>query len=302
MSEKSIGGARYFITFTDDLTRRTCVHFLSKKSEALAAYQQFEKLAVNQCGHSVRRFRSDHGGEFVGKDFLAFLASRGTVNEFSAPYTPEQNGVAERKNRTLSEMARCMLLAAGLPRSFWAEAISLACYISNRLPTTAVPGVTPEEAWSGKKPDLAHLKIFGSRAFAHIPSALRSKLESKAKVCLYLGPSLNSRAHRLFDPSTNRIVTSRDVVFDESKLGLSPAAVSVESDAQEKAVPVPEIPTAPAAEPTAAEPVPEPVPDLITIDDEPDAEIISDDDEPAVPAMPRRQRRAPAFHRDFVPS
>lgn len=114
MSCSSFGGARYFVSFIDDLTRKTEIFFIKEKSQALPSYKEFEARATNQCGKKIRQLRSDRGGEYVSKQFKAHLAGRGTENQFTAPYTPEQNGVAERKNRTLVEMARCILQEASL--------------------------------------------------------------------------------------------------------------------------------------------------------------------------------------------
>jgi hypothetical protein len=228
MSQNSLGGHRYFMTFTDDLTRKTEVVFLREKSQAFEHYREYEALVTNQSGKRIRALRSDNGGEYIDGNFKKYLASKGTENQFTAPYSPHQNGVAERKNRTLVEMARCILQDAGLSHAFWAEAVAFANYVCNRLPTSAVSDVTPEEAWSGVKPSLADLKIFGCRAFVHVPSHLRSKLDAKARVGMYLGPAQNSPAFRVLDLATRRVLTSRDVTFDETLLGLeTPTVVTI---------------------------------------------------------------------------
>jgi transposase InsO family protein len=288
-SELSFSGAKFFVTFTDDHTRKTDVFFLKHKGEAFESFKKFEARASLQSGCPVVRLRTDGGGEYTGADFEAFLAARGIQHEFSAPYTPEQNGVAERKNRTLVEMARCLLRAAKLPVSFWAEAVSFANYVTNCLPTSAVPDMTPQEAWSGEKPNLSHLRTFGCRAFAHVPKNLRSKLDSKAKACLYLGPSFNSPAHRLLDLETNRLITSRDVIFDESVLGLpnqTAEKVSISLKPAKAAAPPSAIPVVleqPVEDPPAA-PVPPAAPPAAP----PAIEVIPDDseEEDEVAALP----------------
>ena len=109
------------------------------------------------------------------------------------PYTPQQNCVAERKNRSLKEMATCMLEAKNLPPTFWAEAINCAYYIQNRVPHKYLDGITPFEAWSGHKPDVTHFRIFGSRAWDRIPTKKRKALQPQSQECLFFGNSEDSK-------------------------------------------------------------------------------------------------------------
>jgi transposase InsO family protein len=120
-------------------------------------------------GHKMKVLRSDNGGEFVSKKFDAFLAECGIQRQTSAPYSPQQNTVAERANITIMECARSMISAQGLEPKFWGEAVDTTVYIKNRCPTKALDS-NPQEAWSGRKPDVSHLKVFGYKAFAHVPN------------------------------------------------------------------------------------------------------------------------------------
>src|SRR6185312_8038761 len=132
--------------------------------------------------------RTDNGGEYLSRTFATFCKSKGIQQQTTAPYSPQQNGVAERVNRTLVEHARCMLQQRSMGNEFWAEAVSTAAYLKNRSPTKAlVSNMTPEEAWSGKKPSVAHLRIFGCDAYVHIPKEQRSKLDSKSTKTIFLG-------------------------------------------------------------------------------------------------------------------
>ena len=131
-------------------------------------------------------------------------------------YTPQQNGVCERKNRTIMETARCLLKRKRLSRRFWAEAVSCAVYLINRSPTTSLEKCTPHEAWYGTKPSVHHLKVFGSVAYSHIPDAMRSKLDDKSEKCIFIGYSERSKAYKLYNPVTKKMVISRDVRFDEN--------------------------------------------------------------------------------------
>ena len=130
--------------------------------------------------------------------------------------TPQQNGVVERRNRTLLETARCLTSKQNLPPQLWAETLSTAAYLHNRLPSKATPSSTPEELYSGLKPDISHLRIFGSTAFVHIPSNKRDKLSPKTFKCILVGYDTSSKTYRCFDPTTHTIHLSRDVEVIES--------------------------------------------------------------------------------------
>ena len=140
-----------------------------------------------QIGKSIKILRSDQGGEYKLGEFMKFCKFHGIVQQFTVPHTPQQNGVAERKNRTLLECARSMLQGKGLSNSFWAEDINTAVYLKNRSPTRYLGFKTPFEALYGFKPAVNHLRVFGSKAFAHIPKADRKKLDLKAIKCIFVG-------------------------------------------------------------------------------------------------------------------
>ncbi|CAH9099164.1 unnamed protein product [Cuscuta epithymum] len=227
METESLGGSRYFLMITDDFTRMSWVYFQRTKSEALENFKKFKALVENQTGKSVKALRTDRGGEFSSNAFTDFCDEQGIRREFTAPYTPEQNGVAERKNRTVVEMARSMLKAKDMPTKFWGEAVSTAVYILNVCPTKAVLNCTPFEAWRRKTPSVGHMKVFGCIAYTLVNQ--RTKLENKAEKCIFIGYSTQSKAYRLYNPLTKRIVISRNVIFDED------AAWSWESNTEQDA-------------------------------------------------------------------
>src|SRR4051812_25056485 len=200
MSVPSIGGSWYFITFINDKSRMTFVYFLKQKDEVFEKFRNFKILVENQTDKQVKILRSDNGGEYTSKNFDRYLQVRGIIHQKSVPYTPEQNGVAERANRTIVEKARSMLHERNLGMEFWAEAILTATYLKNRSPTKAVPDMTPFQAWTGKKPKLEHLRSFGCKAYAHVPIQRRNKLDSKTVECILVGYSSESKAYRLYDP------------------------------------------------------------------------------------------------------
>jgi hypothetical protein len=135
----------------------------------------------------------------------------------TARYTPQQNGVAERKNQTIMNMARTILKEKSLSNRFWVEAVACSVYLLNRSPTTSLKMKVPQEAWSGTKLNVAHLRTFGCIVYAHIPSELRKKLDDKNEKCIFTRYSETSKAYRLYNPITKKLILSRDVRFLENQ-------------------------------------------------------------------------------------
>lgn len=215
----SLGGARYFLTFVDDFTHKVFIYILKNKNETAKIFKIFKAYVENQTEQKIKILRSDNGGEYLSNFLKSYLEESGIQHQFTVPYTPQQNGVAERMNRTIVEKIRCMLLDSGLGKEFWAEAAATACYLINRSPTKCLPkDKTPEEMWSGKNVDLTHLKVFGCKALMHVPKQNRRKLDAKAIDCIFVGYSLVSKGYRLFDPVTKKNHIARDVVFLENEI------------------------------------------------------------------------------------
>ena len=149
MSVKSLSGAEYFLTFIDDKTRYVWTYVLKRKDQVFAKFMEWKTLVEKSTGQKLKTLRTDNGGEFTSTQFQDYLRSKGVRHELTVPKTPQQNGVAERMNRTLVEMVRSMIADAKLPKKFWAEALSTATYLRNRSPTKSVMGMTPAEAWMG---------------------------------------------------------------------------------------------------------------------------------------------------------
>ncbi|RDY04652.1 hypothetical protein CR513_11616, partial [Mucuna pruriens] len=124
------------------------------------------------------------------------------------PRTPQQNEVVERKNRTILNMARCMLKAKSMPKEFWAEVVSCVVYLSNRSPTRNVKGQTPQEAWSGVKPKVDHFRVFGSIAYAHVPNQGRSKLDDRSVKHVFIGYDANSKGYKLYNPNNGKMIVT----------------------------------------------------------------------------------------------
>ncbi|KAJ3707124.1 hypothetical protein LUZ61_010829 [Rhynchospora tenuis] len=186
-----------------------------EKSEASAVFKKFKVLVEKLNGNYIKALRSDRGGEYISKEFEYFCEEHGIRRFLTAPYSPQQNGVAERKNRTILDMVRSMLKSKNMPKEFWAEAVQCAVYLQNRCPTASLENMTPQEAWCGVKPAVSHLKVFGSVAYAHILDQRSTKLDDKSKKLIFIGYDERSKAYKLIDPATNKIHISRDVQVNE---------------------------------------------------------------------------------------
>lgn len=216
MSVPSLNGSLYFLTFRDDFTGYGFIRFLKKKSEVSSNIQQLIALFETETNERIVTLRSDNGGEYMSKELMQWIANKGIVHQTSTAKTPEQNGVAERYNRTILESAKSMLHSSTLGTQFWAEASAAAVYLHNRVSCKAMQTMTPYQGWHGRKPNVSHLHIFGCDAYYHIPKDERSKLEPKGQKCKFVGYSETQKAFRLYDPSSGKVKISRDVIFNEN--------------------------------------------------------------------------------------
>uniref|UniRef100_A0AAG5DSQ9 Integrase catalytic domain-containing protein n=1 Tax=Anopheles atroparvus TaxID=41427 RepID=A0AAG5DSQ9_ANOAO len=207
-------GNKYFLTFIDDYSRFCTVFLIKSKDETAEKIQEYVRSCQNVFGRKPRVIRSDGGGEYTGFALQQFYKAEGIKAQFSTPYSPQSNGVAERKNRSLQEMARCMLLDAALPKRYWGEAVLTAAYLQNRLPSKSTD-LTPYELWTGHKPDMSKLRVFGCQAFVHIPDEKRKKFHPKSKKMTFLGYSENHKGYRFVDVTSDRVTISRDAQFLE---------------------------------------------------------------------------------------
>lgn len=221
MPEISWGGAKYILTFIDDFSRKIFVYFLKSKDEVFPTFKNFQALVENQTNHTIKVLRTDNGGEYINKQFEEYLKLKGIRHQLTVPHTPEQNGVAERTNRTIVEKARTLLQDAGCEKRMWAESINAAVYLKNRSPHKAVKDKTPEEVWTGEKVNLGHLRVFGCIAYVHVPKVARQKWDAKGKPYIFTGYCEETKGYRLFDPEEpGKIIKARDVIFLEDKFTL----------------------------------------------------------------------------------
>ena len=165
---ETIGGQCYYITFMDDKTRLTYLHLLRQKSEAFAAYQDFEAWCCTQHDAIVKVLHSDRGGEYLGKEFIMYLKVAGMKQKLTVHDTPQHNGIAECLNHTLLEKVRAMLHESSLPHMLWGEAVRHAVWLKNQMPMKVLDGGTPLEAATGQKPDLSQARMWGSHIWVHV--------------------------------------------------------------------------------------------------------------------------------------
>ncbi|KAG6472324.1 hypothetical protein ZIOFF_069784 [Zingiber officinale] len=189
------------------------VFVLIAKKDAFQAFKKFKSVTENTTEYKIKTLRTDRGGEFLSTEFSRFCENEGIERHLSAPYTPQQNGVVERRNRTVMAMARSLLKGTHMLARFWGEAVRHAVYLLNHLPTKVLGERTPFEAWMGRKPHLAHLKVFGCIAYAKNTTPHLKKLDDRSSPMVYLGVEEGCKAHRLFDPrhNTDEVIVTADI-------------------------------------------------------------------------------------------
>jgi hypothetical protein len=205
---------------------------MKHKGEVFQHFLNFKAMVEKEKGVSIKCLRSDGGGEYFSKEFSEYLKEHGIQRKYSCSYSPQQNGVAEKKNKHITEITRAMLNEKNLPNYFWAETVATAVYIMNRTPTAVVHDMTPKEKFTSKKLDVSHFRVFGCIAYMHVPDEKRSKLNPKAKKCIFIGYSLEQKGYRCFNPSTRKLQVSRDVMFDEIVSWYSPLKIVEDGEAR----------------------------------------------------------------------
>ena len=208
---------KYILTFIDDKSRRSWVYLLSKKSDVFYNFKLWKAMVERQTRKNVMILRSDAGGEYIDSEMKQWCSEQGILQEFTQTDTPQQNGVAERFNRTLMEAVRAMLYGAGLSKGFWGEAVLCANHTRNRSPSRSInENKTPFEMFTGRKPTVFHLRTFGCPAYVHIIDSKRKKLDAKSWPGIFVGYSLEKKGWRIWDKHRGKIIDSRDVVFYEN--------------------------------------------------------------------------------------
>ena len=256
MQTETYHGFCYYILHLDSNSHYLDLQLMKIKDESFRHARFFIEHAEVVTDHRVNLYRSDGDGEYRSHEFQNYLELKGIHHEITNAYTPQENGAAERENRVIMNMARSILSDAQLPNSFWRDAVVYTAYILNRIPSRATDEcLTPYQLYTGNIPNISHIRIFGCKAYVHIPDEKRRKLDVKSLECVFLGYASNRKAFRLVHRSSGRIIESRDVRFDE---GSSVAPSRVELEIETTTVPDEE----PAVKPKELKPIPKAIEEL----------------------------------------
>jgi hypothetical protein len=215
MPFKSLGGSLCYVIFIDEYSRKTWLYLLKSKDKVFNKFSEFKVEIQNLTKNKIKTLRTNNGGEYTSKEFIEFYKSTGIRRELTVPHNPQQNGVAERKNRSIEETVKALLNDQGLSMFLWGEATMTTIYVHNRIPHRILKDMTPEEAFSRKKPNVENLRIFGCPIYSHIPKDKRNKLETSGKKGIFVGYSDSSKAYRIYILEQHKIEVSRDVTFNE---------------------------------------------------------------------------------------
>src|SRR6201996_5886691 len=210
-------GYRYWVSFIDDYSRFKAVYLLKRKSETFAAFKQFKAWAENVTGAKLGTLRDDKGGEYISGEFEAFCIGHGIQRQHTVRNRPQQNGIAERSNRTIEEGVVSMLYESGMPTAFWGEALAAFIHTSNRSFTSALPDMTPHEAFLGSKPDLSMLRVWGCTAYVLIQRDKRplGSLGTHMEKCVFIGYPSGYKGWKFYSPGSKKVVISERADFDE---------------------------------------------------------------------------------------
>ncbi|KAE8724129.1 hypothetical protein F3Y22_tig00010869pilonHSYRG00008 [Hibiscus syriacus] len=216
VKQQSISGMWYMVTFIDDFSRYVWVFFMKEKSDTFSKFKEFRDSAEGEVGKKICCLRTDNGGEYRSNEFSQYLRECRIRHQYTCANTPQQNGVAERKNRHLAEICRSMLHAKNVSGRFWAEAMRTAAFVINRLPQPRLGFVSPFEKLWNIKPTVSYFRVFGCVCYVFVPDHLQSKFDKKAVRCIFVGYDSQRKGWKCYDPISGRCYTSRNVVFDEA--------------------------------------------------------------------------------------
>src|SRR5664279_258896 len=237
MSVSARGGYRYFVTFTDDLSRYGYIYLMKHKSETFEKFKEFQSEVENHRNRKIKFLRSDRGGEYLSYEFGTHMKQCGIVSQLTPAGTPQRNGVSERRNRTLLDMVRSMMSLTDLPLSFWGHALETAAFTLNRAPSKSVE-TTPYELWFGKKPKLSFLKVWGCDVY--VKKLQPDKLEPKAEKCVFIGYPKETIGYTFYHRSEGRVFVAKNGSFLEKEF-LSKGVSSRKVELSEVNEPPPEL-------------------------------------------------------------
>ncbi|CAA7040242.1 unnamed protein product [Microthlaspi erraticum] len=211
----STQGFKYYAVFVDDFSRYAWFYPLKTKSAFTSVFISFQKMVENQFEDKIKVFQSDGGGEFMSLEFKKYLVDSGIRHQVSCPYTPEQNGVAERKHRHIVELGLSMLFHSQVPLHHWVEAFAAAVFVSNMLPSSVLDNQSPHECLLKTKPDYTMLRVFGATCYPYLRPVAEHKFDPTSLQCVFLGYSSQYKGYRCLYPPTGKVYISRHVIFDE---------------------------------------------------------------------------------------
>uniref|UniRef100_A0ABD2W186 Retrovirus-related Pol polyprotein from transposon TNT 1-94 n=1 Tax=Trichogramma kaykai TaxID=54128 RepID=A0ABD2W186_9HYME len=213
MEVDSLANSKYFLLFKDDYSGYVSLFFLKNKSEVKDCFVNYMLRFEKETNEKINILRTDNGLEYINKDLSDILFKHGIKHQRTCPHTPQQNGKAERENRTLVEAARTMLLAKNLAKNLWAEAVNTAAYVLNRTRKTNVNDKTPFELWHGYKNVNNYFKVFGCEAYTYVHKALRKKWDAKSKLGKFVGYDENCKGYKILRLDGKKVEIYRDVIF-----------------------------------------------------------------------------------------
>ena len=208
-------GYRYWVTFIDACTKVQAVMFLKKKSDTFDAFRTFKAYAENLLGCKIKGLQDDKAGEYMSNAFIKFTNECGIAHRHTTRNRPQQNGVAERANRTMADHVTAIMHEANMPASFWNYAVAAYVYVWNRLPTAPLPNTTPYAEWYKKQPDVSNLRVWGCAAYVYIQRDKRKSLQSHMQKCVFVGYPVGYKGWQFYNPVTKKFIISERAVFDE---------------------------------------------------------------------------------------
>ena len=225
----SSNGYRFYLIIVDDYTKFCWVYLLKHKSDAFSTFKQFKTMAEKHYQSSIHFLKTDCGGEFTSNEFNSFCANTGIIHHLTCPYTPQQNGVAERKHRHLVQCTLALLSQSGLSLSYWSYALATATHLINKLPTPLLNMSSPWEQLHNVKPTFSYLKTFGCKCFPLLNPYNTHKLQPKTIPCIFLGYPPTIKGYLCQDPITKKLYISRHVLFNETEFPALKLAIHITS-------------------------------------------------------------------------
>ncbi|CAM8888862.1 unnamed protein product [Rhodiola kirilowii] len=214
-STSTMTGCKFFLTIVDDFSRNTWTFLMKQKSEVSSLVIQFFQMVNTQFNKKIKVFRSDNGSEFFNEILRKFLITKGCIHQSSCTYTPQQNGIVERKHRHLLDVARAIRIQANLPKIFWGDCVLSATYLINRSPSSVLDFKTPFEALFHTTPSVDHLRVIGCLCYVGTLHHQRDKMDPRATPCVFLGYPYGQKGYKVYDLHSQQTLISRNVTFFE---------------------------------------------------------------------------------------